>query len=94
MIDEQTRPMAAALHVKHCDAHDKHEPDHVCQGVITINAKMCDFNCAKCGSEVANIQQQVADMRFQELVERDRLEQWNAEQRARVEAAIEKEGWL
>lgn len=57
MITRWTRPMAAELHVLHCDARDRAEPDHVCQGVITINAKTCTFDCARCGTDVVNIAQ-------------------------------------
>lgn len=73
MIDERTRPMAAAFHVRHCDAEDNGSAGHVCQGKVTITAAQCLFECGRCGIDSANIRQEVERIRAEGLRRRDEL---------------------
>lgn len=63
MIDDKTRPLAAEFHMRHCDAEDKRDPNHVCQGAMTITAALVKFECPRCGEEVCDLREQMWQLR-------------------------------
>lgn len=86
MIDHLTRPEAARIHSRHCDASDKHDPDHVCQGTITIRAAFVAFECPRCGEEQCDLREQMNELREQKRIAMVDEEQYRIRTIARLEA--------
>ena len=89
MIDEHSRRLAAEFHVRHCDASNKDDNDHVCQGRMTITAAGCTFECPRCGEDRINIIQQVAAIRLAAAIRKAELDTWWLNHGASIEGATQ-----
>jgi hypothetical protein len=85
MISDTTRTEAAEFHFAHCDAEDRVSPNHVCQGVVTITAATCSFDCSRCGHDRVNIRPHVEAIRDAAVCEKVKLQAFDKAMRESLE---------